>query len=417
MAPPRRVTGKSSPEGDGGSSGSSKTKAAAKKRKQPLCMNPNFKRNPKKAVADGKTKKTKENESSKSKKVEAPPPAVPKRPSALRNGNKSPADEKKAQKEKKDSEKNKSNMEALKRKVEERRKAEEEEEEASDSESHSEGEGSVTAELEELMKSKDSKSKTSTPAGSGDEDDDGDDSESEADTSEAGSDDEEEEASMSESEEEDKDEKKTAKDVKEEEEKKLSSKPLVRNSSTHKKEWDAFDRAIKNRKAFPVDLSQYVTKSKTDLFGLWLDSGRSWDKCRMLAQRKHQNSHESLSGYVARRGQELVDQFGEAKASTIMKKREEQGLCYDSEDFPGDPLERWYYMRRPKEMNRRQSVEDSTSIHAEANLSNDMLAGLIDPDEGMMRLGALPEGSAATASARGACRISLGSAKEEAKER
>ena len=52
----------------------------------------------------------------------------------------------------------------------------------------------------------------------------------------------------------------------------------VRNSTTHKKQWDKFTREIQNRNKFPVALSSYVAKSKTDVFGAWLDAGGCWDE-------------------------------------------------------------------------------------------------------------------------------------------
>ena len=41
-----------------------------------------------------------------------------------------------------------------------------------------------------------------------------------------------------------------------------------------------FDRAIKNRQKFPVALSSYASKAKTDLFGAWLDCNGNWDELR-----------------------------------------------------------------------------------------------------------------------------------------
>lgn len=63
----------------------------------------------------------------------------------------------------------------------------------------------------------------------------------------------------------------------------------------------------------------------------------------------------------------------------------------NSDDFPDDELERFYYMKKPREVNRRQVTSDSTQVKADANLDNDMLNALVDENEGVMRAGALPE--------------------------
>eukprot|EP00434_Breviolum_minutum_P045418 symbB.v1.2.040712.t1/scaffold7461.1/size11127/1 len=129
-------------------------------------------------------------------------------------------------------------------------------------------------------------------------------------------------------------------------------KPLVRNSTwslmlssllsfppskTHKKEYDCFCRAISNKKSFPLDLSGYVAKNKNDLFTAWLDANRDWDKCRMIMRRVHSNSNESLSGWEAKPGKKLVEEYGKEKAEALMAKRHSAGLSYDNEDFPDDP--------------------------------------------------------------------------------
>lgn len=48
--------------------------------------------------------------------------------------------------------------------------------------------------------------------------------------------------------------------------------------TTNKKEWDTFTRECKNRKLFPVELSDYYDKNKTDLFNLWLSNGKDLQK-------------------------------------------------------------------------------------------------------------------------------------------
>lgn len=159
---------------------------------------------------------------------------------------------------------------------------------------------------------------------------------------------------------------------------------------SHKKEWDSFNRAIKSRKNFPVDLSSYVAKSKLCMFNAWLDAGRDWDQCRLIMERTHSNSDENLSGWIAKSGKDLVKEFGEEKGKQLMDKRYQSGLYYNSEDFPEDVMERMYYMRKPKEMTRREVVTNKASLQGEENLDTDMMKALLDESDGLFRAGAMP---------------------------
>lgn len=157
-----------------------------------------------------------------------------------------------------------------------------------------------------------------------------------------------------------------------------------------------------------MELSTYVAKNKVDAFNAWLDSGRNWDECKMVVTRKHSSEQESLQGWVATSGRDLVTQFGQEKAKSLMDKRVGQGLCYDHEDFPGDELERFYYMKKPKEMNKRSKVADEAKIEAAANLDDAMLKHLTEENDGIFRLGGLPEGHAASSAGQKALLEGLG---------
>ena len=165
---------------------------------------------------------------------------------------------------------------------------------------------------------------------------------------------------------------------------------------THKNEWDCFIRATQNKKLFPVELSSYLIKGKNCLFGAWLDGNRDWDKAKLIVERTHKNSSEALSGWHGVKGKALVAEYGEDKAKLLMEKRFDKGLYYNDEDFPDDKLERYYYMKKARELNRRQVVEDSTKMQTQANLDNDMVRSLTDEAEGMFKAGALPDMVAAT---------------------
>lgn len=133
-----------------------------------------------------------------------------------------------------------------------------------------------------------------------------------------------------------------------------------------------------------------MTKSKNCMFNAWLDAGRDWDQRRLILQRTHSNSDENLSGRIAKSGKDVVKEFGEEKGKQLMDKRYGAGLFYNSEDFPDDPLERMYYMRKPKEMTRREVVTNQATLQGEEDLNSDMVRALLDENDGMLRAGAMP---------------------------
>ena len=68
-----------------------------------------------------------------------------------------------------------------------------------------------------------------------------------------------------------------------------------RNSSTNKAVWNTFIRQIRNRKTFPVALAPAFAKNKTDLFNVWLDEDKDWDKCFDENQRFFDNQQRTIS--------------------------------------------------------------------------------------------------------------------------
>ena len=156
-----------------------------------------------------------------------------------------------------------------------------------------------------------------------------------------------------------------------------------------KKEWDCFNRAIQNKKCFPVELSSYVVKNKNCLFNAWRDANRNWDECKLIMERTQKNSTEGLSGWKAVKGRDLVTEYGEAKAEILMTKRYNAELYYDDDDFPEDKLERNYYMKKQKEVTKKQTTEDSTTLRGEVGADRDAVLSLIDESDGLMRAGAV----------------------------
>ena len=109
---------------------------------------------------------------------------------------------------------------------------------------------------------------------------------------------------------------------------------------THKKEWDQFVRKAAG-KSFPSNLSNFYASSKVELFNFWLDSSKSWDGCQLLVKRATENKNSSLRGWEAIQGKTLRDRLSKDKFEKIAKARQEAGLFYEDEDFPGDTDETW----------------------------------------------------------------------------
>ena len=95
-------------------------------------------------------------------------------------------------------------------------------------------------------------------------------------------------------------------------------------------------RAVQNRSKFPVGLADYFASNKTDLFQLWLQSGRDWQKTELAVKRVVEARNTATKGWVAKQGRELKQALGEEKFKKIAASRKASGLYYEDEDFPGD---------------------------------------------------------------------------------
>ena len=109
----------------------------------------------------------------------------------------------------------------------------------------------------------------------------------------------------------------------------------VRNSSTHKREWDRFSTQCKS-KSFPVQLAPMLRRKKNDLFGLWLDCEEDWDACVIEVERSQESSSLSRKQWTAVQVKELRKTMPEAKLIELVAKRKEAGLYYNDDDWPED---------------------------------------------------------------------------------
>ena len=170
----------------------------------------------------------------------------------------------------------------------------------------------------------------------------------------------------------------------------------VRNSVTNKAEWDKYVRQVGNRNVFPAKLAPAFAKSKTDLFNLWLDSGMDWEKTTVLAERKRLTRSLSRNQLEAVQAKELYEKRGSEKAQQLIAMREKEGMWYPDDDFPQDPMERWYYMPRGRILREDGVVEESLSLHGKAAVDKTVMEALTNPEGGPLASGMLPSVRAQT---------------------
>lgn len=105
---------------------------------------------------------------------------------------------------------------------------------------------------------------------------------------------------------------------------------------THKREWDQYVRQAANRSKFPVALASHYATNKTELFGMWLDSGKCWKETVMAVERANELRNQSIQGWQAIQGKVLRDKYSPEKFQRLIETRKSQGLYYEDKDFPGD---------------------------------------------------------------------------------
>ena len=85
-----------------------------------------------------------------------------------------------------------------------------------------------------------------------------------------------------------------------------------------------------------MQLAEFYSTSKTELFNFWLDSGRDWSKCVLKVQRAVQARNRATKGWEAIQGKEIRKKMSEEKFLKVVEARKAAGLFYEDEDFPGD---------------------------------------------------------------------------------
>ncbi|CAK9096979.1 Uncharacterized protein SCF082_LOCUS45505 [Durusdinium trenchii] len=158
--------------------------------------------------------------------------------------------------------------------------------------------------------------------------------------------------------------------------------------TTHKKEWDRFDRQTKGG-AFPTALMPFLRKKKADLFGLWLDHEGDWDKVVVEVDRLQSTTNLNRKQWTAIQAKDLQKSMPEDRFKELIKKRQEQGLYYADEDWPEDPQETWYYMPTGRVIRQEDSTSETLKMSATRKVGTELQAALTGED-GPLQSGALP---------------------------
>ena len=104
----------------------------------------------------------------------------------------------------------------------------------------------------------------------------------------------------------------------------------LKNSSTDKAAWDAFNRNAKSK--MPAALADHYTSSKVELFNMWLEAGRDWQQVQIQVERVQQQKSIASRGWEAVQGKELKKRYNdEAKYTALINARRASGLYYEDE--------------------------------------------------------------------------------------
>lgn len=95
-------------------------------------------------------------------------------------------------------------------------------------------------------------------------------------------------------------------------------------------------RQTQNRSKFPVALSEYLQTNKTELFNLWVDSGKNWNEVQLRVTRSVEARNTASRGWEAIQGKTLRERLTPEKFEKLVSSRKASGMYYEDEDFPND---------------------------------------------------------------------------------
>lgn len=182
-----------------------------------------------------------------------------------------------------------------------------------------------------------------------------------------------------------------------------------------------------------------LKRQKTELFNLWLENGRDWDKVACVVERQTETKNLARKQWTAVQAKTLKASMPEDRFQDLIKKRTEAGLYYKDDDYPDDELdwglkkvervkvwiplcfdmfpphrlglhhppphltaivavdlqETWYYMPQGRVVRQDDSTSELLKVQAQKKLDRGMLNEMTG-DDGPLQAGALPAVKAAS---------------------
>ncbi|CAK9066129.1 Midasin (Dynein-related AAA-ATPase MDN1) (MIDAS-containing protein) [Durusdinium trenchii] len=120
----------------------------------------------------------------------------------------------------------------------------------------------------------------------------------------------------------------------------------VRNSSTHRKEWQAYGRWLKNKRRCPAKIIAATKDKETrdKIFLEYLDCGCNFAEVEARFEQKLEESQRTQVRWGFRNDQWLVKHHGERKANKIMARKKDLGLTIPDPEFPGEDEHLYFVM-------------------------------------------------------------------------
>ena len=167
---------------------------------------------------------------------------------------------------------------------------------------------------------------------------------------------------------------------------------VVRNSSTNKREWDAYMRQIASKGSkLAGTVADHFQKDKVELFNIWLDCNKDWNSCKLEVERLSSSRTTAEKGWEAVQGKELRQKLSQEKFDQLVASRKASGLCFDDDDFPNDVDEMWFWMKAKQKYTQANITEEAMKLKAKAEVDKGLREALVDGESGILRAGVLPK--------------------------